>query len=320
MTDEFDIYGMTHTGLVRKANEDQFLIATLTNKVDVQRASPDLVDLPPERSPLQGELLVVADGIGGGAAGEIASREAIRGLMDYVQYSMYWHLHERERHEQQLLEEFSKALTYCQDRLQANVRNHPERKGMGTTLTAAYIAWPKAFVLHAGDSRCYRLRSGKLQRVTKDHTMAQRMVETGALPAEQAEKSPWSRYVWNAVGGDDHAPVPELTILGLKPGDSLLLCSDGLTKHMAETDIANLLSSRLCSAEICRMLIEESCRRGGTDNITVVLGRFTEAKVLADDVHDAIGSQDTEEMFPLDADLVPGAMPATGAELARAHS
>lgn len=274
MTYQIEASGKTHLGFVRETNEDQFLIATLLKEVQVRSASPDLRAAEPIASAEADELLVVADGVGGAGAGEIASREAIQGLVDYVQNGMHWHLHDREEHEQELIAEFKQALEYCQKRVVADTRLHPERRGMGTTLTTAYVAWPKAFVLHAGDSRCYRYRGRDLLRVTTDHTMAQQMVDAGTLAPEEMAASPWAHYVWNAVGGADRTLVPELNVLELVLDDVLLLCSDGLTKHVPDLRIARVLETSKTADEACQRLIQDACDAGGTDNVTVVIAKF----------------------------------------------
>ncbi|MDB5391777.1 MAG: protein phosphatase 1 [Planctomycetaceae bacterium] len=274
MTYHLETAGKTHQGLVRETNEDQFLIASLTRRVHVQAASPDLKAAEPIAAPAEDELLVVADGVGGTDAGEVASREAVRGMLDYVQNGMHWHLHDREQHEQELIQEFTQALDYCQKCVIADTRKHPERRGMGTTLTTAYIAWPKAFVLHAGDSRCYRYRNQEISRVTTDHTMAQQMVDAGTLAPEEMAASPWAHYVWNAVGGSDRTLIPELKVVDLILGDVLLLCSDGLTKHVPDIRIARVLESSKTADEACQRLIQDACDAGGTDNVTVVIAKF----------------------------------------------
>jgi serine/threonine protein phosphatase PrpC len=274
MTYQLETAGATHVGRVRETNEDQFLIASLTKQVHVQSASPDLEASDPITSAFEDELLVVADGVGGADAGEVASREAVRALIDYVQNGMHWHLHEHEKHEQELIKEFTQALGHCQNRILADTRKHPERRGMGTTLTTAYVAWPKAFVLHAGDSRCYRYRNQELLQITTDHNMAQQMVDEGTMQPEEMAASPWSHYIWNAVGGSDRTVVPELKVVELAVGDALLLCSDGLTKHVPDSRISQVLETSKTAREACQALIQDAYDAGGADNITVVIAKF----------------------------------------------
>ena len=153
---------------------------------------------------------------------------------------------------------------------------NPELHGMGTTLTLAFCLNGELFVAHAGDCRCYLLRDGLLHRLTEDHTMAADMVRHGMLSPEEAAVSRWSHVVTSAVGAESSEVKVELHKVGLKPGDVLLLCSDGLTGMVNEEEIAGVLSQEAEPEAACRRLVERANAAGGRDNISVIAARFEE--------------------------------------------
>jgi protein phosphatase len=145
---------------------------------------------------------------------------------------------------------------------------------MGTTLTMVYVLWPRAYVVHVGDSRCYLLRDDRLEQITRDHTVAQRFVEEGRLQPEEAENSRYSCILWNALGGGSTEVSPEVYKVSLEPEDTVLLCTDGLTKHVEDPRLQELLGGQQGNEEICHRLVDAAIDAGGTDNITAVIARF----------------------------------------------
>src|SRR5262249_12267446 len=143
----------------------------------------------------------------------------------------------REDREDYFEEDLKAALEHCQTMVQCEAERVPDRRGMGTTLTMGYLTWPTLFLVHLGHNPRYLYRRSKLKQITRDHTVAQRLVEDGVLTQEDAESSKWSHVLWNVVGGDSTELVPEVYKAGLKLGDKLLLCTDGLTKHVPDGDI-----------------------------------------------------------------------------------
>src|SRR5262249_53508250 len=154
----------------------------------------------------------------------------------------------------------------------------PEQRGMGTTLTMAYLLWPRLYVVHVGDSRCYLLRSPRLVRITKDQTMAQQLVERSVLAPEEAPQSRWSHVLWSCLGGNSRQLSAEVYKATLTLGDTLLLCTDGLTNQLRDEDLLRLLQQSGSAEETCRRLVAAANDAGGSDNITVVVAHFLDAR------------------------------------------
>ena len=146
-----------------------------------------------------------------------------------------------------------------------------DARGMATTLTMILAIWPNLYLLHLGDSRCYRLRAGSLERLTRDQTMAQDMVDSGILPADRAQQSRFAHILSSSLGG--RTSEPAVTPSDLKPGDLLMLCTDGLTKHVSDERIAARLAGLTSSEQAARQLVDDALADGGTDNVTVVVLR-----------------------------------------------
>ena len=187
----------------RESNLDQFLIGNLSKSLEVFRTSLNMDDHTRLFGGSQGKLLLVADGMGGHAGGKRASTLAIDVLADYLLNTLQWFYRLEEDGEQDFIEELKAALENCQQSIIAEGEAMPARRGMGTTLTVAYVIWPRVYVVHAGDSRCYLFRDNNLWQITKDHTVAQQAVDAGVLPENIAGTSRLGRMLWNSLGGDD---------------------------------------------------------------------------------------------------------------------
>jgi protein phosphatase len=276
MHGKMDCSGLTDPGRVRETNDDQYLIASLNKSMQVHQTSLDLDDQTRLFGASQGKLLLVADGVGGPAGGKRASLLAVNSLTTYLLNTMDWFFRLRTDREEQVLDDLKAALEYCQEQIRAEAQRIPERRGMGTTLTMAYLAWPRLYVVHAGDCRCYLLRGGRLRQLTRDHTLA------GQAPGRDAPEenggAPWGRVLWNIVGGNSDELTVEAYRAELALGDTLLLCTDGLTKQVADGEIARLLTAEVASAETCRHLVEAANCAGGEDNVTVVVAHFRDAQ------------------------------------------
>jgi len=214
------------------------------------------------------QLLVVADGIGGGPAGELASDIVIRALSPLEEAS---HTDEASDPTSELLA----ALEVANRDIRQAVAEDPSRAGMGTTVTAILLVSDRIFLLHVGDSRAYLLRDDELQRLTRDDTFVQDLVDQGLLTAEEARHHPRRSLITRAVHGNSQMKV---TCRELAPqvADRLLLCSDGLSDVVTDETIATLLRSHPDRKECARQLVDAALESGGPDNITVVIADVVE--------------------------------------------
>jgi len=282
MSGKMDCFGLTDIGHKRLVNEDQFIVADLNKSMRVHQTSLGLDHQTRLFGNSQGKLLAVADGVGGHEAGERASQLAVDSVVTYVLNTLNWYFGLGADSDEDFRDELKAALQHCQTMLQRDVEATPQRRRMGTTLTMAYIIWPRIYVVHVGDSRCYLLRGGKLKQITRDHTMAQLFKETQDVPVMDGEPEDevtgrWSHTLWNAISADESRLDPEVYAANLELGDTILLCTDGLTKYLDNPRLIELLTSQDSSEAICQRMIDEANNAGGSDNITVVISRFRDA-------------------------------------------
>ena len=265
-------FGATDRGQARESNEDQFLIARLIKSLQIEQTSL------PQSDTLRGsdrcDLFIVADGMGGAAAGEEASALAVDSVETYVLDVLAWFGNCRGEAEDRALADFRTALHQAHERVRHVAAERPQLRGMGTTLTLAYHLNGELFVAHVGDSRCYLLREGMLYRLTQDHTLVEEMVKRGALSAAEAAHHRWRHVITSSVGGDSAKIRIDVHRLAVEPGDVVLLCSDGLTEMLADDAIAQLLTAHAEPESACRELIAQANAAGGRDNITAVVARF----------------------------------------------
>ncbi len=265
-------YGATDLGRCRPSNQDQFLIADLNRAMTVNQSSlasdreTSLVGAP------QGKVLLVADGMGGHMAGKRASQLAVDSTVQYILNSLQWLFPLGTADDGGFCEQLKSAMRHCQAVLQQEAKLIPQRRGMGTTLTLAYVVWPRMYVVHAGDSRCYVLRGERMQQITRDHTLSQLYRESrqSNSPHEATKEALWNSALWNVVSSEDELD-PEVYRFNLDDGDQIFLCTDGLYKHIDDELMASMLSRAGSPESACDGLIEEANRRGGSDNITAIV-------------------------------------------------
>ena len=270
------IAGKTDIGLQRERNQDQFLVTELDRTLRIVGSSFEVPDGSSVVSRERNYLLAVADGIGSHARSELASAVAIDALAYHALSILPW-LPSTARPSQEVLESFSQGLRDAVVDAQMHLRKVAARKGLGdsvgTTLTVAYVVWPALYLVHVGDSRAYLMRGDTLQRLTRDHTMAEALKERG-FPDTHPR---FGHILTNAIGGGDADVSVDMTALELEPGDLLLLCSDGLSGQVSEETIAAKLTSVRSGSnpqDVCAELIGLANEAGGDDNCTVVIGRF----------------------------------------------
>ncbi len=245
---------MTDVGRVREHNEDAVLA------VDYTRES--LVE------PAQSHLYVVADGMGGAEAGEIAAAIAVQTIRSYIGSRL-----EGARGEvSNGAELLTAALEEANSRIIEYVASHPESRGMGSTGVCALVAPPDAAVAWVGDSRGYLMEGATLRRVTKDHSLVQRLVEIGQITAEEARTHEHKNVITRSLGARQSGPAgAEAVALKLKRGDKLMLCSDGLTAHVDDPQIHDILGRNPDPFDAARELVVAANAGGGTDNISVIV-------------------------------------------------
>ena len=267
---EIDVYGLTHTGSIRKQNQDHFLIASLAKQMIVHQTSlPDDAGLPrePERLAF---LAMVADGVGSGA-GEEASRIAVQAISRYVARSTHTYYTADAADAERFTEMLQDAALECHASVLEAAGQDTTRRSMATTLTLWIGMWPRSYLLQVGDSRCYIFWEGKLTQISRDQTMAQALVDQGVLTHTKAHSTRWAHVLASAIGGSQAAPVvtpfyQRWELIGL-------LCSDGLTKHVPDERIAERLAAMTSAKQVCEDLLQDALDGGGSDNITILAGR-----------------------------------------------
>jgi PPM family protein phosphatase len=270
--DQLDLFGLTHVGRVRKTNQDHFLLCTVHPQVVVHGTSLPAPDQLPLRGQRLATILLVADGVGGSTDGGTASQLAVETITRYVSSTLRCYHAAGSADEREFHEALRAAAIEAHAAVRAEAASREEPRRMATTLTLAIVTWPWMYVVQVGDSRCYHYQHGKLRQVTRDQTMAQNLVDLGALAPERLATSPLSHVLVSAIGGE--AATPEVTRLDIHERASVvLLCSDGLTKHVSDAEIAAQIATMTSSEQLCRSLLDLALERGGSDNITILAGR-----------------------------------------------
>jgi PPM family protein phosphatase len=264
---------VSHPGLVRPKNEDHFLVsqAVRENRVLLSNVPEDQIPAPLGD---EGYVMIVADGMGGMAAGEVASRQAIATGLKLLQNSPKWGFKINKKEARELFERVNQHLQEIDRTLTEQSYNDRRLFGMGTTLTAAYSVGIDLFIIHVGDSRAYLYRKGELRRLTKDHTVAQAMADAGYIAPEEVRRHKRRNALTNFLGGHSGKVRGDVRWLRLADADRLLLCSDGLTEMIDDAAIAAFLGRYSEPPEAAQALLDESLRRGGSDNVTVVIARY----------------------------------------------
>lgn len=246
----FHACGQTDKGLTRPNNEDRYCIA---------------------ENPT---LFIVADGMGGHAAGEIASQIAIDATLDQIKKA--------NSPLEQFIGEYNKNISDTTNRLASAVRlanqviyktaqDNKAWKGMGTTITVAWpIANEKIAIAHVGDSRIYLIRDNQIKRLTRDHSIIEEQIDQGLITEKQAPNSQVKNIITRCLGFASHVQV-DVNELPLESDDKLLLCSDGLTNMVSDEEILTILNTKEKLATMCDKLVETANRKGGKDNITVIV-------------------------------------------------
>ena len=266
-------HGATDCGRLRPTNEDQFLIADLTKAMNVRQTS---LEEPGARFGEQhGHLFLVADGMGGHHAGEHASALAVTLIEQFALNTFRWFMPLTAAHSDNAVTDFQEAVEQADATIVEAATKRAELRGMGTTLTLAYHYGAELLVIHVGDSRAYLFRDETLRQLTQDHTVVARWyAAASSTPPKRAgtdfgTSSPTSSVEPEpGVQADAHS-------LELRVGDELLLCSDGLTEMLSHDEISEVLRGEPHLEAACTRLISLANERGGQDNITAIVARFS---------------------------------------------
>lgn len=274
MLGKIDCYGYSTAVSETRTNQDQFLIADLNKSLQVYLTTLNIANQSRVFGHSQGKLFMVADGEGVTDAAERASQLAVDTVSKYLLNTMPWLLRLDSEREDDFIEDLTAAIDASQAAIQREADVIDAHRGMGTTLTMAYVLWPRMYIVHVGDSRCYLLRDGKLMQLTRDHTQAASLFDQGMLETDELESHPWSNVLTNVIGGDSDSLRPEVHRTELQRGDSVLLCTDGLHKHVEDTSIRELLNSPTSAEESATRLVEAARVNGSPDSATAVIVRF----------------------------------------------
>ena len=270
--DDLDLFGITHPGKVRAENQDHFLLCTVHPQVVIHATSLPSTDALPLRGTRLATVMLVADGVGGAAAGNEAARVATEAIMRYTSSTLRSYHTAGAAGEKELMAALEKAALEAHSAVLAEAAQRPDQRRMATTLTVGIAVWPWMFVVQVGDSRCYLFSGGTLKQITRDQTVGQQLVDDGVLPADRLRQSPFNNVLASALGGEEAKPVVTRAEIRER-GCVVLLCSDGLTKHVSDAEIATALRTMTSSEQVGKQLLDLALERGGSDNITMVIGR-----------------------------------------------
>jgi protein phosphatase len=265
-------FGITDPGKVRKSNEDNFLIAELVRTLWVHQSS--LLQRETHQGRNRGHIFLVADGMGGHQAGEVASALSVATIETFVLNLLHRFSNIALSDEPEVLKDLQSALHQADARIFEETASHPEWRGMGTTLTMAFTSGWKLFVIHAGDSRCYLFRKGTLQQLTLDHTVVGELARRGVIKSVENSPPQFRHVITSYLGGGKTGVTVNVQRTLLETGDRLLLCSDGLTDMLTDERIAGVLGSQGEPRSACEQLVAEANEQGGRDNITAIVADF----------------------------------------------
>lgn len=267
---EIDVCGLTHRGRVRSENADHFLIASFHRAMQVHSSSIPADAFSALSADSRGYVFLVADGVGAFAQAANGSARAIRSVAQYLVDMSEVSLSTDPDREDEIVARVRSAVVEAHETL-LKLDEEGIPGSAVTTLTMLVAIWPRLFLVHVGDSRAYRLRDGELTQLTTDQTMAQAMVDSGEWTRATAEASPLKHVLVSALGSSQIDP--QVSALPLERRDVVLLCTDGLTKHVSDEEIRTQMMRADTTESICHSLVELTLARGGEDNVTVVMGK-----------------------------------------------
>jgi protein phosphatase len=264
----------SHTGHIRENNEDSYLVMRFGRSLEnlLTNLEEDLLE---ENYAMRGYGMLVADGMGGASAGEVASRFALSKLVELIVDTSDWTLALQRREDvDTVLKRMTERFLHIDDFLRKEAAMNRTLRGMGTTLTVAGVMGNDLIIGHVGDSRAYLLRDDDLKQLTTDHTLAQALIDAGVAGRDDPASRSMRHVLTAAVGSLGEKGVPQVQLFKLYDDDQLLLCTDGLTETVEDATIAEVLREAKSAQFACNELVNLALAGGGTDNITVVVARF----------------------------------------------
>ena len=274
------VYGRSDVGRTREHNEDAFVIVDLTHGDATMPLESRREELGPK-----GSMFMVADGMGGAAAGEIASAMAVEIILGELRTN--WMSAEASDTEA-FVRTIRQATRTANEQINSYAAHHPEYRGMGTTATIAGLLGDTLYLAQVGDSRAYLVRHGVARQITKDQSLMQKLIEAGEMTEEEAQHSERRNIILQALGPEPTINV-DLTHQTVRRGDTLVLCSDGLSGQVTKDEIAAVVRDEPDLVKACNRLIDRANEVGGPDNITVILARFDGPGLQAPAEDDEVG-------------------------------
>jgi protein phosphatase len=273
-TIDVDVAGISDQGLIRENNEDHFCV--LRGMRVLETVISNLTGREPgERFEEVGYGFVVADGVGGEAAGEVASREAINGLLSLALQTPDWQFRWGPREMNTVKWRMQDRFRHVNSALVQRATAEAALDGMCTTMTAALSHGKDLVIGHIGDSRAYLVRQGKLNRLTRDHTFAERYMDEGKNPDNNRLLDELKNVLVQALGATESESTADVDDYVLEDGDQLLLCTDGLTDMVEDKLIESVLLKEDSAQSACRNLVDLALANGGRDNVTVIVARYS---------------------------------------------
>jgi protein phosphatase len=271
---QVDIAALSHPGRVRKENEDHFIAGRFDRTMRTLATNLPEGQIPPEVTETCFAYMV-ADGVGGAVAGELASRTAVQTLVDLVLDSPAWIMRFDGDCADLVLKRTAERFQKAREQLVAKAAEDPRLKGMATTVTFVCTAGHDLLTAHVGDSRAYVLRKGgSLERLTRDQTMAQSLADAGAIEQKDVEHHPSRHILTSALASRGVFAQVELKHFRIEDGDRLLVCSDGLTEMVPEETVAQVLGEDEPAAKTCQRLVDLALEAGGKDNVTAIVAGY----------------------------------------------
>ena len=271
---DVDLGAVSHQGLIRESNQDSYLVMKFGRSLENVLTNLD-EDLFEQSYFMIGYGLLVADGMGGMAAGDVASRLALSKLIGLIADTSDWTLAlQRQKDVVTVLERMTERFLQIDDILREEADNDQTLQGMGTTLTVAGALGSNLIIGHVGDSRAYLFHGDKLTQLTTDHTLAQALIDAGVANRDDPASRSMRHVLTAAIGSLGDQIDPQVQRIKLRGGDKLLLCTDGLTEMVEDEMIADVLREANSAQTACQDLVDLALAGGGTDNVTVVLAHF----------------------------------------------